>query len=130
MPAACARFFGGGGPFGGFGGFGFGGGEEEEQIPKGADVYVELEVTLRDLYLGNTFRVGISLTSAALASKQMHTLPHAHSEAVWHTGPWLPGSSLQPSAALKSARQRRLQGSTGPSLSLSQSMRATLACTQ
>ncbi|KAK9824801.1 hypothetical protein WJX74_009851 [Apatococcus lobatus] len=54
-----SQFFGGGGgPFGGFGGFGFGGGEEEEeQIPKGADVYVELEVTLRDLYLGNTFKV-------------------------------------------------------------------------
>ena len=55
---AC-RFFGGsGGPFGGFGGFGGGGfQEEEEQTPKGNNVYVELEVTLRDLYLGNTFTV-------------------------------------------------------------------------
>jgi DnaJ-class molecular chaperone len=56
---AC-RFFGGGGG-GPFGGFPFGGGggfqEEEEQIPKGNNVYVELEVTLKDLYLGNTFTV-------------------------------------------------------------------------
>ena len=46
------RFFGGG--FGG--GFGFGGGEEEEQTPKGHDVRVDLEVTLRDLYVGTTIR--------------------------------------------------------------------------
>ncbi len=56
---AC-RFFGGGGG-GPFSGFPFGGGggfqEEEEQIPKGNNVYVELEVTLKDLYLGNTFTV-------------------------------------------------------------------------
>lgn len=44
------RFFGGG-----FGGFGFGGGEEE--TPRGESIYVELEVTLKDLYLGNHFRV-------------------------------------------------------------------------
>ena len=43
--------------FGGFGFGGFGGGEEEEQIPKGNDVYIELEVTLKDLYLGHTFKV-------------------------------------------------------------------------
>lgn len=51
--------FGGGGPFGGFPGFGgFGGGqEEEEQTPKGNNVYVDVEVTLRDLYLGSTFTV-------------------------------------------------------------------------
>ncbi|KAK9824319.1 hypothetical protein WJX72_009416 [[Myrmecia] bisecta] len=46
-----SQFFGGGFGFGGFGG------EEEEQTPKGNDVYVELEVSLRDLYLGNTFKV-------------------------------------------------------------------------
>ncbi len=40
--------------FFGFGG-GFGGGEEE--TPKGDTIYAELEVTLADLYLGNTFRV-------------------------------------------------------------------------
>ena len=40
-----------------FGG-GFGGGqEEEEQIPKGSDVYVELEASLEDLYLGATIKV-------------------------------------------------------------------------
>lgn len=44
--------------FGGFGFGGFGGTEEEEQIPKGNDVYVELEVTLKDLYLGKSFKVG------------------------------------------------------------------------
>lgn len=40
-------------------GFGFGGGDEdeEEQTPKGHDVIVELEVSLRDLYLGASFQV-------------------------------------------------------------------------
>ena len=33
------------------------GGEEEEATPKGNDVFVELEVSLRDLYLGNHFEV-------------------------------------------------------------------------
>lgn len=31
-------------------------GEEEEQIPKGDDVLVDLEVTLKDLYLGHQFK--------------------------------------------------------------------------
>ena len=57
------RFFGGGGPFGGFGGFGGGFGEEEEQTPKGNNVYVELEVTLKDLFLGKTFTVSETLRS-------------------------------------------------------------------
>ena len=58
IDGACRFFGGGGGPFGGFGGFGGGGfQEEEEQTPKGNNVYVELEVTLKDLYLGNTFTV-------------------------------------------------------------------------
>jgi hypothetical protein len=39
-------FFGGGGPFGGMGG------EEEDQIPKGDAVTVDLYVTLEDLYSG------------------------------------------------------------------------------
>jgi len=47
------RFFGGG--FGGFGGFG--GQQEEPESPKGKTVVVELQVTLRDLYLGRTFPV-------------------------------------------------------------------------
>ena len=49
------RFFGGGG-FPGFGGFG-GMGDEEEVTPKGHDVHVDLEVTLKDLYLGHQFKV-------------------------------------------------------------------------
>ena len=50
------RFFGSafGGGFGGFGGFGGGG---EPETPKGRTVTVDLEVTLRDLYLGATFEV-------------------------------------------------------------------------
>lgn len=49
--------FGGGGPFGGSRGPFGDGYEEEEQTPKGNNVYVELEVTLKDLFLGNTFTV-------------------------------------------------------------------------
>ncbi|KAK9918595.1 hypothetical protein WJX75_005221 [Coccomyxa subellipsoidea] len=49
-----SQFFGGGFP--GFGGFG-GMGDEEEQTPKGDDVRVDLEVTLKDLYLGHQFKV-------------------------------------------------------------------------
>jgi hypothetical protein len=32
-------------------------GEEEDQMPKGDDVIVDLEVTLRDLYVGHHFKV-------------------------------------------------------------------------
>lgn len=43
--------------FGGFGfNFGFGG-EQEEQTPKGDSVLLDLEVTLRDLYLGAHYQV-------------------------------------------------------------------------
>ena len=51
-PRPCARRF-----FGGFGFGGFGFGQEEEQTPKGNTVRVELEVTLKDLYLGNHLQV-------------------------------------------------------------------------
>jgi DnaJ family protein B protein 11 len=52
-----------------FGGFGFGmGGEEEEATPKGNDVFVELEVSLRDLYLGNHFEVCLRRSSQPLSS--------------------------------------------------------------
>ena len=51
-PPRC-RFFGQFG-FGGFGGMG----QEEEQTPKGHNVLVELEVSLKDLYLGQHFKVG------------------------------------------------------------------------
>lgn len=40
-----------------FGGFGFGGGGGEEETPRGDTIYVELEVSLRDLYLGASIRV-------------------------------------------------------------------------
>lgn len=50
-PARCSFF----GNFG-FGGFGFG--QQEEETPKGNNVVVELEVTLRDLFLGGHFKVG------------------------------------------------------------------------
>lgn len=56
--AHMRRFF--GGAFGG--GFGFGGGDDEEQTPKGHDVRVDLEVSLRDLYVGTTIRVRLGRT--------------------------------------------------------------------
>ena len=59
-PAPACRFFGGG-----FGGFGFG--QQEEETPKGHAVLVELEVTLKDLYLGESFKVGASWRAAELA---------------------------------------------------------------
>jgi DnaJ-class molecular chaperone len=45
------RFFGGG-----FGGFGFGE-QQEEEAPKGDTVFVELEVSLKDLYVGRHLTV-------------------------------------------------------------------------
>lgn len=38
-------------------GFGGGGGGGEDQTPRGDTIYAVLEVTLKDAYLGNTFRV-------------------------------------------------------------------------
>lgn len=49
---ACRSFF---GNFG-FGGFGFG--QQEEETPKGNNVLVELEVSLKHLYLGGHFKAG------------------------------------------------------------------------
>lgn len=43
-----------GGGFGGFGGFG---GQQEEETPRGNDVFVDLHVTLKDLYVGHSFQV-------------------------------------------------------------------------
>ncbi len=40
--------------FGGHGGFG---GQQEETTPKGHDVYADLYVTLKDLYLGKEIKV-------------------------------------------------------------------------
>ena len=64
MPVHMRRFF--GGAFGG--GFGFGGGDEEEQTPKGHDVRVDLEVSLRDLYVGTTIRVRPGQTCTQMVS--------------------------------------------------------------
>lgn len=49
-----SQFFGGG--FGGFGGFG-GGMQQEPETPKGEQVTIDLYVSLKDLYLGNTIKV-------------------------------------------------------------------------
>jgi len=78
---AC-RFFGGGGGGGPFSGFPFGGGggfqEEEEQIPKGNNVFVELEVTLKDLYLGNTFTVLLTSCSSLHIPSLPEHCPNTH----------------------------------------------------
>lgn len=50
-----SQFF-GGGFGGGFGGFG-GGGQQEPETLKGETVTVDLEVSLRDLYVGRTLRI-------------------------------------------------------------------------
>ena len=50
-PLPTRSFFGGGG-------FPFGGQQQEEQTPKGDTVKIELEVSLKDLYLGAQFKVG------------------------------------------------------------------------
>ena len=61
-------------------------GEEEEVTPKGHDVHVELEVTLKDLYLGHQFKVGTfhtvhrmttgnrGMCSCAVVSRSGHAL--------------------------------------------------------
>jgi len=48
-----ASFFGGGSPFDDF--FGFGGGQQggEREVPKGANIVIDLWVTLEELYVGN-----------------------------------------------------------------------------
>ena len=58
------RFFGGG--------FGFGGREEEEeeQTPRGNDVRVHLELSLRELYLGASLRVRRPALPGGLISAQ------------------------------------------------------------
>ena len=60
-----------------FGGFGFGmGGEEEETTPKGNDVFVELEVSMRDLYLGQQFEVPSPVTSCECAPSLQRDSAH------------------------------------------------------
>lgn len=70
FPPPLRRFF------GNFG-FGFGGEQQEEQTPKGNNVIVDLEVSLKDLYLGNQFRVGACCPDLNLA-RQLG-LQHARS---------------------------------------------------
>mmetsp|Transcript_27989 Transcript_27989/g.68865 ORF Transcript_27989/g.68865 Transcript_27989/m.68865 type:complete len:352 (-) Transcript_27989:114-1169(-) len=48
-----SQFFGGG-----FGGGGFGGQEQEPETPKGDSFTIDLEVSIKDLYLGRTLKVG------------------------------------------------------------------------
>merc|ERR1719450_1691238 len=48
-----ASFFGGGSPFDDFFGFGGGHGNGERETPKGANIVMELWVTLEELYVGN-----------------------------------------------------------------------------
>jgi DnaJ-class molecular chaperone len=70
--------------FGNFGGFGGGGEEEEEQIPKGADVVVELECSLKDLYLGHSFKVLHTLSPCThLQPLRWKPLRHIFWRPVW-----------------------------------------------
>merc|ERR1719445_2698273 len=48
-----SSFFGGGSPFDDFFGFGGGNGNGERETPKGANIVMELWVTLEELYVGN-----------------------------------------------------------------------------
>ena len=52
-----ASFFGGGSPFDDFFGFGGGHGNGERETPKGANIVMELWVTLEELYVGNFVEV-------------------------------------------------------------------------
>jgi DnaJ-class molecular chaperone len=69
-----------GGGFGGFGGFG---GEQEPETPKGRTVVVDLQVTLKDLYLGKVFKARARMrrmrrmrrAAAATPRRQPHGSP-------------------------------------------------------
>ena len=50
-----ASFFGGGSPFGDF--FGFDNDQGEREIPKGADITMDMWVSLEELYVGNFVEV-------------------------------------------------------------------------
>lgn len=52
-----SSFFGGGSPFDDFFGFGGGNGNGERETPKGANIVMELWVTLEELYVGNFVEV-------------------------------------------------------------------------
>ncbi len=44
--------------FGDFGGFHFGGGgQQEREIPRGGDIFTEIDVTLEEVYSGNFIEV-------------------------------------------------------------------------
>ena len=66
LPSKCVRSFQGfegpqwplvSQPYVRFFGGGFGGQQEEERTPKGHDVYADLYVTLKDLYIGKEIKV-------------------------------------------------------------------------
>ena len=52
-------------------------GDEEEVTPKGHDVHVELEVTLKDLYLGHQFKVGTFHTFHRMTTGNRGPVLHA-----------------------------------------------------
>ena len=54
-----ASFFGGGSPFDDFFGFGGGQGGGERETPKGANIVMELWVSLEELYVGNFVEVSL-----------------------------------------------------------------------
>ena len=52
--------------FGDFSFFGGGGRNNEQEIPKGGDITVDLDVTLEELYTGNFVEVNVKVTLACL----------------------------------------------------------------
>lgn len=60
---AARRFFGGGGGFGGQQ-------QQEEEVRKGHTVYVDLQCTLKDLYVGKELKV------SRPAARGQRTAPH------------------------------------------------------
>ena len=52
--------------FGDFSFFGGGGRNDEQEIPKGGDITVDLDVTLEELYTGNFVEVNVKVTLACL----------------------------------------------------------------
>ena len=69
-----SSFFGGGSPFDDF--FGFGGGNQgEREIPKGANIVIDLWVSLEELYVGNFVEVSFKKNEYSWRKKQ-HRLTH------------------------------------------------------
>lgn len=81
------RFFGGG-----FGG----GGQQEEQTPRGHDVYADLYVTLKDLYLGKELKVVhvIGLIQSRKKSRAFCLNAGGGCLCAAYARPWVAGRSL------------------------------------